>query len=413
MDPFQVNNQPAPANQPPPQYNPFSEGPGGAQQQPYNPYEQQQSYSPANNGSPQQGFQQPQYGGAQQPQQGFFNSSAQYQSSNVAYNPNPNQQQPQFQQPNLSNAPPAPGQGAAPQRPFNQYAPTESAAEHKPVEPTSKFWTIQFYQQFFDVDTRQVLLRMGNTLLPITCPDFLSDLGWHWNANTQGTHGPETSGQPGAAPAAGAANPNNFSNIGQAAQSGSNMFETANGVLLNKSPDLYGPVWICTTLWMLTAIISNILSKISHMRTQAQEKENAKANGLVYKETQWSYDFTQATVAMGTIYLYVVLMSLILWGISRWKDLPIKLTHCLCTYGYSMFLFILAAILCIIPVGVLQWLACMIGCTWSAAYIIMNFWFVWRNTLEKAWFIGVLALVALCHFGLGMAFRFYFFSYDL
>ena len=43
----------------------------------------------------------------------------------------------------------------------------------------------------------------------------------------------------------------------------------------------------------------------------------------------------------------------------------------------------------------------------------MNFWFVWRNTLEKAWFIGVLALVALCHFGLGMAFRFYFFSYDL
>eukprot|EP00744_Colponema_vietnamica_P009825 GILI01013945.1.p1 GENE.GILI01013945.1~~GILI01013945.1.p1 ORF type:complete len:393 (+),score=68.73 GILI01013945.1:85-1263(+) len=392
MDPFRANNQPAPTA-PPPQYNPFSEIPAsGAQNQPYNPYEQQQHYSPVTN----------QNQSSPGPQQ-FYNQSGNYQNTNVAFNPNPPApgfQQPQFHQPNLSNAPPAPGApatpGTAPQnRPFNQYAAADQP--QGPVQPNSKPWTMEFYQQFFDVDTRQVLLRMGNTLLPITCPDFLSDLGWHWNNQNVATHGPQTSGQPGAA----------------AANAANSMFESANGVLLNKAPDLYGPFWICTTLWMLTAIISNILSKIANTRLNAQNKSNAEANGYPFVSVEWNYDFTQASIALGTVYIYTALLSATLWGIMRWKDLPVGFTHCLCTYGYSMFLFLLAAILCIIPVGFLQWLACMIAAVWSSLYIILNFWFVWRNSLNKAWFLGVLLLVCSCHIGLGLAFRFYFFSYDL
>lgn len=399
MDPFRANNQPATSQAaPPPQYNPFSEIPAaGSGQQPYNPYEQQQHYSPTTNQN------QPQFSSPTGPQQ-FYTQSGSYQNTNVAFNPNPPApgfQQPQFHQPNLSNAAPQPGAAAAPtpNRPFNQYTPAQQ--QTGPVQPTTKFWTIEFYQQFCDVDTRQVLLRMGNTLLPITCPDFLSDLGWHWNNQNVATHGPQTSGQPGAAPPPAA---------GTAAN---NMFESANGVLLNKSPDLYGPFWICTTLWMLTAIISNILSKISNLRLNSQNKKTAEANGWPYVEKEWSYDFTQATVALATVYIYVLVLSAVLFGIMKWKELPVGLTHCLCTYGYSMFLFVLAAILCIIPVGFLQWLACMIAAIWSSLYIILNFWFVWRNSLNRFWFLGVLLIVSACHIGLGLAFRFYFFSYDL
>lgn len=82
---------------------------------------------------------------------------------------------------------------------------------------TSKFWTLQFYQQFFNITTRQVLLRLSNTLVPINPPDFLIDRNWHWNETVEQDVRSVGSENTHAVP-----------------------LEQA-GVTLSRDPDLYGP----------------------------------------------------------------------------------------------------------------------------------------------------------------------------
>lgn len=249
---------------------------------------------------------------------------------------------------------------------------TPAAANAQPPEQeakaTSRFWRTEFYQQFFDVNTRQVLLRLSNVLVPLNPPDFLLDRNWHLNAEIS---------------PAGAEDP---------------ALEEA-GVRLSRSPDLYGPFWVCTTLWMLVGIVSNIMSRISFGRSGSTGT--------------WKYDFSVASVACIVMYLYCFVFGAIVWGIMRWKGLPATLTDTVCLYGYSMFIFVLVAFLCVIPVNWLQWIVVLVGGLWSTAYLLINFWHMWKSALERKWFLGIVGLVAGFHILLTLSFKFYFFKYKI
>lgn len=297
-------------------------------------------------------------------------------SGNAAYQPSATYSPPPMAPvPGLATAPQA-GAAAAP----------AAAAPQVAIDPnarslaTTKFWTLAFYQQMFDVDTKQVLLRMSNTLVPLNPPDFLMDRNWH-------------GGSGGA--------------LGILSETDPNAFQEA-GVVLNRSPDLYGPFWITTTLWMTLAIVSNIMSKIAFERQQ----QNV-VNGTQAPVQQWSYNFKMASVACVTMYVYCFGMGAIVWGLMKWKSLPVSYLDAICLYGYSMFIFLLVAILCMIPVNGLQWLFVLAGGCWSSLYLLINFWHVWKVALERAWFIGVVVLVAGMHMLITMSFKFYFMNYDL
>ncbi|XP_060065239.1 protein YIPF1-like [Ylistrum balloti] len=73
----------------------------------------------------------------------------------------------------------------------------------KDDKPPPSFWTFQYYQQFFDVETYQVLNRILGSMVP---------------------------------------------------RPGSNYLKTH----IQPNPDLYGPFWICTTLIFTTAIAGNL-----------------------------------------------------------------------------------------------------------------------------------------------------------
>ncbi|OWF48880.1 protein YIPF1-like [Mizuhopecten yessoensis] len=73
----------------------------------------------------------------------------------------------------------------------------------KDEKPPPSFWTFQYYQQFFDVETYQVLNRILGSMVP---------------------------------------------------RPGSNYLKTH----IQPNPDLYGPFWICTTLIFTTAIAGNL-----------------------------------------------------------------------------------------------------------------------------------------------------------
>ena len=287
--------------------------------------------------------------------------------------------------PNFYNAPPTANTAQPsvqynpaqqPQHPFVATSGPTTAAQQQPpppppqpeIQPTSKFWTIQFYQQFFDIDTKQVLRRMGNTMVPVDPPDFLLGNNWHYGADNLD-------------------------------RSESQLEQE--GIILNKKADLYGPVWITTTLWMVLAIVGNIMSAISYSR-----QHQGTTSG-------WTYDFSQASVACITIYVYCFGMGALLWGLMKWKELPVGLVDTVCLYGYSMFIFLLAAILCMVPIVSFQWLV-TIGCgLWSTAYLLLNFWHVWKSSLNKHWFIGVVSIVGIFHLLVTLSFKLYFFNYTI
>ena len=149
------------------------------------------------------------------------------------------------------------------------------AAEDTGLQPESSigsggFWTIKYYQPLFDVDTVQVLNRVKGGLLPRPKGAF---------------------------------------------------FE-----LVANNPDLYGPLWISTTLIFAMAITGNLASFFAFKPTVAQPR--------------WTYDFKQLTMAGSVVYAYVTVVPLAFWLLLRYYDATKKLVDVLCIYGYSLSSFV-------------------------------------------------------------------------
>jgi hypothetical protein len=231
-----------------------------------------------------------------------------------------------------------------------------------------KFWTVEFYQPFFDVDTIDVAKRMLATLVPYKPPDFLQNRRWHLRAQSENPRVPSV--EP----------------------------EQPEG-----APDLYGPVWICTTLWMCLSIVGNLTGKLAH---DAKDRKAALIS-------PWSYDFTSVVVAVATVYGFVAGMSLIVWGLMKWKEVPVTLIDTLCLYGYSMTHFFIACVVCTVPYAAVQWIACLGSGLYSMVFLLVNFWFLWRQSLNKIWFTSVVLLVSIAHLALTLAFKLYFFNYAI
>ena len=77
--------------------------------------------------------------------------------------------------------------------------------------------------------------------------------------------------------------------------------------------------------------------------------------------------------------------------------------------GYSMFVYIPVAIICIFPwIGQsIDWLAISIAMLTSGSVLAINFWKAAQEA-KRPWILGA---IALCHIGLSLAFKFYFFRH--
>lgn len=346
---------------------------GGAWYDPPTSHDDSPSYTLPTHSSP--GVdQQPQWGAA--PQMNNNNNFADVQQPQYANNV---QQQPQWVDPQQARIP----------------------AGQPPDLVTAKFWTLEFYQQFFDVDTQDVLKRMGNVLLPFVPPDFLHDRHWHMGNLPGGVM------------------PNAISSAAAAFSSGT-----------EKRADLYGPLWISTTVWVTLAIVGNIMGKMAHDRRAAQRQADIDmlvshapslapggtyAPGSFYTPEplgRWTYDFSKATIAAGVVYTFIIFMSFLVWGLMKWKSVPVGLVDALCLYGYSMFVWMLSGILCAVPVSGFQWVVCFLGTVWSCGYLLLNMWQLWKVSLDKPWFIGLVLLVIGTQVALTIGFKLYFFDYD-
>ncbi|XP_074334640.1 uncharacterized protein LOC141672047 isoform X2 [Apium graveolens] len=157
-------------------------------------------------------------------------------------------------------------------------------------------------------------------------------------------------------------------------------------------PDLYGPFWICTTLIFVAAAISTLVTYL------AQELKNEK----------WEYDINLVTWSAGLFYGYVLVVPLCLYVILKYFSVPSGLAQLLCLYGYSLFVFIPALCLSVIPLDLFRWVIAGVAGVMSATFVSLNL----RNHIKSAsdkWLLIVTGIFLL-QLALSMVLKLYLFT---
>lgn len=207
------------------------------------------------------------------------------------------------------------------------------------------FWTFEYYQRFFDVETHHVRERVIGSMLPWPGKNFIH-------------------------------------------------------VYLRRNPDLYGPFWICTTLVFAIAISGNISNFLAHL---------GKPN---YRYTP---EFQKVTIAATAIFSYAWLVPLALWGFLLWRNNKImnlvsySFMEIVCVYGYSLAIYIPAAVLWILPYEWVRWLSIAVALCLSCSVLAVTFWPAVRDDHPKV-IIATMSAIVLLNVLLAFGCKAYFFS---
>lgn len=182
-------------------------------------------------------------------------------------------------------------------------------------KPQPRFWTFDYYQSFFDVDTSQVLDRIKGSLLP------------HPGHNFVRHH-------------------------------------------LRNRPDLYGPFWICATLAFVLAVTGNLTLVLAQRRDPSIHYSPQFHKVTIAGITIYCYAWLVPLALWGFLRWRQ--------GTRERMGLYTFL-ETVCVYGYSLFVFIPTVVLWLIPVQWLQWLFGALALALSAAGLVFTLWPVVRE----------------------------------
>ncbi|KAL0319132.1 UNVERIFIED_CONTAM: protein YIPF1 [Sesamum angustifolium] len=158
------------------------------------------------------------------------------------------------------------------------------------------------------------------------------------------------------------------------------------------NPDLYGPFWICTTLIFVAASIGTFVTYLAH---KLQKKE-------------WDYDINLMTWSAGLFYGYVTIVPLGLYIVLKYFSAPAGFVQLLCLYGYSLFVFVPALCLSVVPQEIFRWVIAGVAGFMSATFVALNL----KNHISSAgesWFL-IVAAIFLLQLALALVLKFYLFT---
>eukprot|EP01035_Chromulina_nebulosa_P017761 gene17761-23361_t len=126
--------------------------------------------------------------------------------------------------------------------------------------------------------------------------------------------------------------------------------------IISEKPDAYGPFWISTTLVFTLAVTSHMRGWLSSWMSG----------------TTWVYDFQSIISASSLIYGFASFVPFLVWIILKQYDGNVKLITMICVYGYSLFMFIPASLLCLFPSEVVSWLILLVTAGLSSLFILRS-----------------------------------------
>ncbi|PBP25981.1 Yip1-domain-containing protein [Diplocarpon rosae] len=197
-------------------------------------------------------------------------------------------------------------------------------------------WTLSFYAQFFDVDTSSVLARCWAALYPRA----------------------------------------NFLDV------------------LEGNPDLYGPIWIATTVVFILFLGGTISKYLAETGSD-----------------HFVYDFRLLSGAAGLVYGYTLFIPIVLFlALKYFGSESANLLECWALYGYSNLIWIPVALISWSPITILNWVFVGIGFGLSVAFLLRNLYPVLSAT-DKQTSKVLLILVVCLHAGLTIAIKVLFFAH--
>ncbi|XP_040263892.1 protein YIPF1 isoform X1 [Bufo bufo] len=193
---------------------------------------------------------------------------------------------------------------------------TELLAGQKKTAP---FWTFEYYQTFFDVDTYQVLHRIKGSVLPIPGRNFVR-------------------------------------------------------LYVRSNPDLYGPIWICATLIFTITISGNLSNFLLHRGEPRYHYVPEFRKVSIAATTIYAYAWLVPLALWGFLsWRHSKVMSMVSYSFME----------IVCVYGYSLFIYIPTSILWIVHSEILRWVLMSLAMCLSGAVLMLTFWPAVREDNRK------------------------------
>ncbi|KAF2014158.1 Yip1-domain-containing protein [Aaosphaeria arxii CBS 175.79] len=163
--------------------------------------------------------------------------------------------------------------------------------------------------------------------------------------------------------------------------------------VLEGNPDLYGPVWIATTVVVILFLTGTISQYLAHTGRD-----------------HFAYDFKLLSGGAGLIYGYTGLVPVVLWAALKWfGSESANLLECACLYGYANLIWIPVALASVSPIQILNYTFVAIGFAASTFFLVRNLYPVLSATEKQVSKILLVVVVAL-HAGLAIAIKILFFA---
>ncbi|XP_045778340.1 protein YIPF1 [Maniola jurtina] len=220
--------------------------------------------------------------------------------------------------------------------------------ETPPSQTNHNFWTIEYYQKYFDVQTSEVVERIVSSVLP--------------------------------------------------QKVSRNYFDER----IKGKPDLYGPIWISVTLIFTIAVSGNISNYLQHANTTVHWRYN-------YHLVSYAATAILCYVWLVPLALWAALKWTATDTqdeIETQVSSSPSMISLFCLYGYSLSIYIPVAVLWTIQVSWLQWLFVLMAAFVSGAVLI--FWLLPALKRSRYYLILIGSILAF-HFLLATGFMLYFF----
>jgi hypothetical protein len=166
-------------------------------------------------------------------------------------------------------------------------------------------------------------------------------------------------------------------------------FNNKFGNLIKNNPDLYGPIWIYTSLIILLSATGSLTRTI-----QGHNNKN------------FFQEFIP--IAGSTIYMVGFGLPILITILMKVFGIKLGFVHVICTYGYSFSIFLPISIICVIQYNYIQWIALIYAVFSSTSLLVVNYYKLMgdfsRN--KKSIIIGI---VLLAQIGLLLFFKLNFF----
>ncbi|XP_018425025.1 PREDICTED: protein YIPF2 [Nanorana parkeri] len=179
-----------------------------------------------------------------------------------------------------------------------------------PQKKPSGFWTLQYYQDLFDVDTCQVLDRIRASFIPVPGKNFVRH------------H-------------------------------------------LRNNPDLYGPFWICATLVITVTVVGNLATFIQMHGTPGYNYSPQFHKVTVAGLAIYSYAWLVPLALWGFLQWRK--------GVSPMVG-TYSFMETVCVYGYSLSAYIPSTLLCVVPYEIFRWIILLLAMCLSALVLVLAFW---------------------------------------